>query len=332
MPSTNTESAFSDATVIAPLAPKPVSNATPCLVTRHGMACEALLANKPFAAEALVQYLSTWVETFGDYTLREPANGLLDSKVLEAIDAFEPDLKRYRETLAALATHPAAADLVKHLLPFFRDIVRFKHDVANTQQCVLWADGYRFLLRELFLTTIAILIRNEAYDAVAVLLEADYSLSDEGPALRFTVFDGYAKTLDEFRNRRLQLQRMSVSSDVMRERADPSVCDFESLMQADFILCIRSLVCEPSFFVRWYPRLLVYADDLAMTGFELFVRGSNPERFGPIATMLDCPDREMLLERFNAVYEAWALERWEVGGTPLDFRGYMGLNNRALQH
>lgn len=332
MPSSNTQSVATDISVALPHRSDAVCETTATLESRHTMACEALLSNKPFAAEALIQYLATWLSTFDDYTLNEPANGLLDTKVLEAIDAFAPALAKYRELMLAVATHPGATDLVKHLLPFLREVVGFKQDVSNSRQCVLWADGYRFLLRELYLTTIAILIKHEAYAAVSVLLDADYSQNDDGPALRFTVFDGYAKTLDEFRNRRLQLHRMSVSSDVMRDRVDPTACDFESLMQADFILCMRSLVCEPSFFVRWYPRLLVYADDLAMTGFDLFVRGVDAAQFGPIAQLLDCADWATLLERFNSVHEAWALERWEVGGTPLDFRGYMGLNNRALRH
>ncbi|MEO1575764.1 MAG: hypothetical protein AAFU65_12500, partial [Pseudomonadota bacterium] len=164
----------------------------------------------------------------------------------------------------------------------------------------------------------------------AVLLSANYA-SDQGETQRFAVFDGYAKTLDEFRNRRLQLNRMSVSSDVVRDRVDLTQCDFEDLMEADFVLCLHSLVCDPSFFARWYPRTLVYADHFAVNGFDLFVTGAHPARFEPLSQLFGVANWDALLERFASVYEAWGLARWELAGAPLDFHGYMGLRNPALR-
>lgn len=301
------------------------------LTTRFEMARNAVQCGKPFAGDAVRHYLVSLAATFDAYTLHEPANGLLDVKVLEAIDQFFPSLQDYRRLVTAVASSGAAEAQVDQLVDFFRDVIGYKSALSQEQHCVLWSDQYRFIVRELFLSTVAIFMRHQHFDAVACLVGANYASETDDNPQRFAVFDGYAKTLDEFRNRRLQLQRMSVSSDLVRDRVDVTQCDFEDLMQADFVLCLRSLVCDPSFFVRWYPRTLVYADHFAVNGFDVFVTGADAARFAPLSQLFDAANWDALLERFESVYEAWGLARWELAGAPLDFRGYMGLRNPALR-
>ncbi len=303
--------------------------------SRHAIALDALSGDKEFAQSAVAQYLNTLAASFSNFTLREPSNGLLDSKVLEAIDLSLPALQDYRAVICAIADGESCARHVAAMVEFFKVIALFKRpSVAPVSQCVLWADAYRFIVREFFLTTVAILIDRRAYDEAAQLMAADYSPADSSDSAqqRFVVCDGYVKTLDEFRNRRLQLNRLSVSGDLMRKRCDPVRCEFDAIMQADFLLCLRSLVCEKSFFVRWYPRTLVYAENFQLTGFDLFIGGADPARFSPLATLLDVADRAQLVERFDAVRVAWRLDEWELAGASLDFAGYMGLRNPVLHH
>ena len=305
------------------------------LESRYAIALDALTHGKPFALEATTQFLETLSDTFDSFSLHEPANGLLDAKVLEAIDLSEALLKQFRHVVHAAANSDIAEQSVAPLAIFFTKVLRYKSNGSQQlRECVLWADGYRFIIRELFLTTVAIFIESGAYSAVVALTSASYrrdAAEDDGDR-RFVACDGYTKTLDEFRNRRLQLNRLSVSSDLLRQRADSTVCNFDALMQADFVLCLRSLICEQSFFVRWYPRTLVYAEKYLLTGFDLFINSANPARFRPLATLFDASDMTELVSRFEEVRDAWSLDRWEIGGCPLDFAGFMGQNNAALRH
>ncbi|MFK8017979.1 MAG: hypothetical protein AB8G17_21340 [Gammaproteobacteria bacterium] len=327
-----------DVATVAPHTSQPDANAPSVLMatqSRHAIAVDALTNNKPFAVDAVSQYLETFATTFDSIALREPANGLLDAKVLEVIDAFEPSLKQYREVISAAGQCDVVDDLVEPIVHFFQRVLVHKQAGSERmRQCVLWADGHRFIIRELFLTTVAILLKHEAFGVIAKLVDAGYCVANSANDgdQRFVACDGYVKTLDEFRNRRLQLHRLSVSSDLLRQRVDPVHCDFDALMQADFILCLRSLVCEQNFFVRWYPRTLVYAEQFQVTGFDLFITSASPARFGPLAALFNATDMTDLLTRFEAVRDAWALDRWEIGGGPLDFLGFMGQNNAALRH
>lgn len=295
-------------------------------------ALDALASDNPNASSTAAEYLTTLANTFDDFALQAPGNGLLDCKVLGAIERFLPYLGEYRAFVGALAQRSDAQVFASVLVSFFASLQRYKQPLPGAaQESVLWADGYRFILRELFLTTTAILLRHERYDAAAALLEARYGDGDDdGSRASFVVFDGYAKTLDEFRNRRLQLHRLSVSSDLLRDRADATQCSFADIMQADFVLCLRSLICKENFFVRWFPRSLVYAERFANTGFDLFVSAAGPGRFAPLARLFKVVDRDDLTRSFEDVADAWCLAGWELGGCPLDFHGYMGLRNAAL--
>ncbi|MEO1576304.1 MAG: hypothetical protein AAFU65_15260, partial [Pseudomonadota bacterium] len=140
------------------------------LSTRYEMAVDAVTEQKPFASDAVRHYLVTLAASLDEYALRQPANGLLDVKVLEAIDLFLPALKDYRRVVSALAGAPDAKVHADHLVNFLRDVIAYKGALAQEQDCVLWSDQYRFLVRELFLSTVAIFLRHERYDATAVLL------------------------------------------------------------------------------------------------------------------------------------------------------------------
>lgn len=295
-------------------------------------ACAALAAGHEQAPQAVERYLDALASCFDEFALREPTNGLLDSKVLASIDQFAPYLGEYRRFVAALAQQEVARTHAPALIGFLTRISAYKRvDRDQFTQSNLWADGYRFILRELFLTSVAILLRHGRYAFVGDLLRARYpTVGRERLDDSFVIFDGYAKTLDEFRNRRLQLHRLSVSSDLLRDRADAAYCDFDEIMQADFLLCLRSLLCEDNFFVRWFPRTLVFAERYAVSGFDLFVTTVAPERFSPLAALLGFADRDALLRRFDDVRDAWCLDSWELGGCPLDFQGFMGLRNAAL--
>lgn len=298
------------------------------LQTRLEMARDALARNKPFATDAVTQYLQSLVATLEHYAVKEPDRGLLDEKVLDVIKQFLPALKDYRTVVTALCAATSVDDPAAPLVTFFRDLRAEKNRLTQELDCVLWSDGYRYILRELFLTTAGILVRRERYAALSSLLSANYASAGESEQ-HFTVFDGYAKTLDEFRNRRLGARRLSICCDVMRDRIDVTQCTFEQMMQADFLLCLRTLVVNPSFFVRWYPRTLVYGDHFAVQGFDLFDVGRDASKFAPLATILDVANVRELNKRFEQTHTAWGLGRWEVGGAPLSFRGFMGQRSAA---
>jgi hypothetical protein len=71
------------------------------------------------------------------------------------------------------------------------------------------------------------------------------------------VFRENIRSLDETRNRRLELNRLSATSGMMQKRATRKDVTFEQLMQADFVLHLHSILNFPN--DKRSPVTLLYA-------------------------------------------------------------------------
>lgn len=97
----------------------------------------------------------------------------------------------------------------------------------------------------------------------------------------------------EQRNNRLKLGRISVRADLLKQRTQASGIQFEQLLQADFILFIRSgFDYRRSRLAMWTPETLVYADGRAYP-FEVFERAQSQEYFNRFKIVIfDVESRE----------------------------------------
>ena len=157
-----------------------------------------------------------------------------------------------------------------------------------------------FIAWELFLCTVAVLLRESRFEQVRMLFEPYRAPSrgqGETGALRaFDALDPGFPLLDDTRKYRLRLNRISVSADMIRERATSAELPFSLLVQADVVCWLRSVLTpEPSGW-RWYPRLLSRAGNTDTL--PLFVRAARTSVFEQVARMLGVADRETLLKKW----------------------------------
>ncbi len=115
------------------------------------------------------------------------------------------------ELFLALALYEDSTDSRKTLHRFFEKLIPY-----------LGGENFKFLIHELFLYSIASLIRRERFEAVAHLISTDYYVpgnSDYGRdvMVSFGVFRSHMKSL-EHRNKRLDLRRLSVRADMLVQR------------------------------------------------------------------------------------------------------------------
>lgn len=311
---------------------KPPPATVPQLETRFSIARDALVNDREHRDEAVQQFLATLTDALAGFRIANADSAPLDARVLKALAAMKPCRDFLLELVHLAAVDPARAKVHGYIREFLgaslalkqppRDIVHFNH---------LWCDQYRFALREAFLYTVAILLAQQRYDEVARYLEAEYRVPGRDDALpaNFLRFDAYIKTLDEFRARRLRLNRLSVSADALRERSDLAFVSFGDVMQADFVLCVRGLLHYPDALTRWFPRTLVYAEEYEKSGFDLFFRAQSKEHFAAVAEVLGVSDKSDLVTRFERVRRDCRLDQWRLGGCAIPFDAYMQLSGLA---
>ena len=141
-------------------------------------------------------------------------------------------------------------------------------------------DNYKFIVHELFLTTVAVALKAERFDVAAHLLGERYLILGNlrGPprSESFVEFRAYTKSL-EARNERLKLRRLSVRADILKERVSGTGLEFRHLAQADFVLYVRSCIDdlkaskERRWGGIWWPETLLFVRDYE-GAFEIFLR------------------------------------------------------------
>ena len=129
-----------------------------------------------------------------------------------------------------------------------------------------WVDFYKFFALEALLIQTAALLRNERWKTLRRLVDTTYIVRGsqrEMTSARFVTFNEHLVSLDEHRNQRLKLNRVSVSADLLKERSSAEKTSFADLMQADVFLALKSLVAGRStsdgWISHWTPRTTVFA-------------------------------------------------------------------------
>lgn len=100
-------------------------------------------------------------------------------------------------------------------------------------------DNYKFFCYEAVLYFVAVFISKGRFKEIAYLVNSTYffesstGLTDHGG---INIFNEYPRSLEEIRNQRLKLNRVSIVADMIRSRAEGSSVDFDALLEADLIL------------------------------------------------------------------------------------------------
>lgn len=144
----------------------------------------------------------------------------------------------------------------------------------------------------------------------------------------FFVFRKYMYSL-EHRNKRMELRRLSLRADMLKDRCQGIGIDFKYLLQADFVLFMRTEVDSDTNFTRWWPETLLWLSHYH-SPFEIFARAVSRQYFDKIKCLLgiNAPsDLDTLLSSYKD--GSRRLPRWEFEGfSPFALLGYEQLAKR----
>jgi hypothetical protein len=172
-----------------------------------------------------------------------------------------------------------------------------------------WFEAMRLFVYEVFLYTVAALVRNNRFRVLHELFITHYLLpeSESRGDSQFDTFDefyGYSEVLTSW-NRRENRRRLSPVADLMKERATRSDLDFKQIMQADLVIFLAALVHQNA---RWYPQTVIYAGYGAQ--FPLFVRSARHGYFKNLAVITGIESADALREAVTKGYERMGVNRW----------------------
>jgi hypothetical protein len=122
-------------------------------------------------------------------------------------------------------------------------------------------DGFKFVTYEMLITLVGALLRYERWDVLTrILNERIFILRQrESEYVSFVHFRALLPSLDDLRNRRLKLNRASVTSDMLKTRFTTGrlarVMEFREFWEADYLLYLHSAIhdTEEHLWNTWVP-------------------------------------------------------------------------------
>jgi len=295
---------------------------------------EAIKNNKPYAAGAYDEYCNTFAANLERFRLSSP-EGEFDDAVVKSIEEFLPFRNEAIQLFTTIAQYAPTLEFVQRTHRFFESLMPYMNRPSHINQCSDWSfDNFKFIVHELFLYSLAILMKHDRLVEVKYLLEQQYYLpgnSDYGKnvMVSYVTFWNNLHSL-EIRNTRLLLRRLSLQADLLKERCNGTGIEFRHLMQADFVAFMRAEIESENGYRRWWPETLLYLGHFN-GAFEIFARSASKAYFDKAKGLLaiDSPkDLEPLLVSYRD--GSRKLPRWEFEGfSPTTLLGYEHLATRA---
>jgi len=278
-------------------------------------AIDAIKNGKSYSYGALDEYLETFTKNLEKLRIKD-YEGEFDEAVIKNIEAFLPYRNEFIQLLFTIARYDSREEFIERLHRFFESLIPYMFRPEGVTSWRKWDfDNFKFIIHELFLYAVAILIKLERFQQAAMLLSQGYYVSGNSDYGRdvmvpFFIFRQYMESL-EYRNKRLNLRRLSLRADLLKERCQTTGIDFRYLMQADFVLFIRADLYSEELFDRWWPETLLYLGHFPGP-FEIFARAESKRYFEKIKCLfdIDSPDDfKQLLEEYKQGKRE--LPRWE---------------------
>jgi hypothetical protein len=296
---------------------------------------DAIVQQRPHAKGAERQYLKLMIEALSECRVSDSSDAF-DDAIIQSIS----DLKIYRDELIDFfdlkCTYGGESPEFTQVFDFFEELAfLFGPPPGVTSYNQTWADNFKFFAWELFLYLIAILMKNDLARVAAFFLEDLYHVrgSDRTQAVKqpYTLFAQYCRGIEEYRNSRLKLQKVSLTAFILHERADSTNVSFSELAEADFILCLRHIVHAQDHWPNWFPRLLVYTSRWGTEPFRAFAKATSKKHQVALCSLLGVTSIKELITLFTTAEQRGMLDGYHFNSSfgKIPFRGLMNFDELA---
>ncbi len=254
----------------------------------------ALLNDRRSANGLIADYLDTFIASLEDFRLSGGSVTDFDDRVVETIEKMTPLRDDFIDFVFTIFKYQESVDLEK-FQNFFEKLIPFCYRPENVQTYTeVDYDNYKFFIYELILNFVAILLQLKKYKEFAHFINSQYFYrhpnSSELTYNGIEIFDLYSRALDEIRNKRLSLRRVSITADLIKERSTRRDISFEEIKQADLVLYYITELHGSRF--AWFPRTSVY--NFRGGTVELFDKMISLQYFEKIKGLFDVQSVEQL--------------------------------------
>jgi hypothetical protein len=255
--------------------------------------------NGKSSTEGLIQdFFEAFFESIEDFRFKQiddPNNPPIDELILEKLTPLKILRDEYLDIINLLFKFNKIDN--ESLFQFFENLAK-KTNSGISDPYHDFNNHLQIFLNEIFLYTATLLLKYEKFHELETLLKRHYAIERQNGTIEFesycTTFNEYCQYLDRYRNNRLDLKRVSVTADIIIERATNKLLTSNDLIDTDLLLHYAGLLL---FKQSWFPRLSVYR---RYWGTPIIVQKMQSKRFfEKIKILFNVVDENELSEKIS---------------------------------
>lgn len=218
-------------------------------------------------------YYSSFLEALADFEINNEdlqTTPNIDDLVISRIEGLKLLRNDFVSFLETIFTYSSQFDLDK-FISFIEKILEmimkqesFKYPGRTIGHYM--SDQYKFFFNEIFLYLTAVMIDKEKFKELGTILNTGFVIFNERASktesYSFLLFNQHAESLDKLRNDRLQMRRVSITADLIKQRADLPKYSFNKLRECDVLLYFIGIMENETenqwLWKRWFPQTTVY--------------------------------------------------------------------------
>ena len=192
---------------------------------------------------------------------------------------------------------------IDKIIQLLEELYVYTEFQGNGQYSRAQMDHFKFFIWEIFLYTIALLLKKDCYKDVNILLNTKYFFN-----LKFNSKENYDFTSFRFgkiesleaRSRRLKMNRLSHTAEVLCERATYNNRNYvEQLTEVDLLLYYYSILKNVSYY--WFPVTYIYAVSPGGNGLKIntLKRLVSKRHFEKVKALFNVDTPKELIDLFN---------------------------------
>jgi hypothetical protein len=231
----------------------------------------AVAKDSPYTFGMLQEYLDTFLDCMEQFRVAVSADDEnFDDAVIQSVASFLAFRDSFVDMIAFVGQYMNTDECHERIGEFFDSLLVFQNRPAEVGR---WSeeqfDNYRFILYELFLYTIAALIRVRAVEFAGFLIRREYCYADSVGGSKFlregaSAFNNSARSFGH--------GKIKGVADFVSERATSPRIRRTDLIQADILLCIYGYLPGTKYGVAWFPRCAIMSQ---VNELELFAKATT---------------------------------------------------------
>lgn len=270
---------------------------------------KALIEEKKNSILFIQDYYDTFIKALDNFKIDEKnlTSENYDDIVLKSINdltVLRTDFINFLETYLSYSIEidiQRFHTFFERLLDYLLNLEGIEHQ-SNTFGSIK-NDNFRFFFYELFLYFTCTMFNKERFSELGYILFNPFIIDIKRSTIQefnFTYFRNYVATLNELRNKKLHMNRISVTADTLKERATGKV-NFIQMQQADSILYYISLLQNNSNYRRpWFPETTCYR----IYNFPLINKAVSKKFFNKLKPIFNVMSKEELVQKVEEILKS----------------------------